>query len=256
MDLACCTWALSGTDREILTQLADVGFRTIDIKEESFRSPESLALIKELGLTIHCISGSFSIPQGTSLDHADAISRAQAVRAIQATIERAADVGASAAYVIPGEDSSHDALIRYTDSITYLADRAAELGQKMLIEHFPGKALPTIAGTLDYLRDLSHPNLYLLFDIGHAQLSNEEIHASIIAAGPLLGYVHLDDNDGQDDLHWGLLDGVMTKPSLQSAFDALEQIGYSGPASLELHWELPDPLDAIQRSWDVLQTLP
>jgi len=256
MNFACCTWALSGTEREILTQIADVGFRAIDIKEEDFRSPESLALIKELGLTVQCVSGSFSIPPNTALDHVDATARAQAVLAINAAIERAAEVDASAVYVIPGQDSSHDALVRYADSITYLADRAAELGQKMLIEHFPGTALPTIAETLDYLRGLDHPNLYLLFDIGHAQISHEEIHASILNAGPLLGYVHLDDNDGQGDLHCALLDGVMTEQSLVSVADALEQIGYTGPASLELHWELPDPLDAIQRSWDVLQKIP
>lgn len=255
MNLACCTWALSGEDKDILTQIADVGFRSIDIREQDFKDPASLALIEDLGLTINSVSGSFSIPEGTSLDHEDEDARATAVRAIELAIERSADLGAGAAYVIPGEDDSAEALNRYADSITHLADRAATLGQQMLVEHFPGKGLPTVAGTLAYLRKLNHPNLYLLYDIGHAQLSNEDIATSIADAGPLLGYFHLDDNDGVGDLHWALLDGVMTEASLVSAFTALDGIGYSGPASLEIQWELPDPLDAILRSWDILQRL-
>lgn len=259
MNLACCTWALSeaysGDERAILTQIANVGFTNIDIREQDFKDSASLALIKELGLSINCVSGSFSIPEGAALDHPDPDVRAAAVEAIESSIERADRLGATAAYVVPGEDESPEALERYADSITYLADRAAALGQKMLIEHFPGKGLPTITGTLEYIRGLGNPNLYLLYDIGHAQLSNEDIPSTIAAAGPLLGYFHLDDNDGQDDLHWSLLDGVMTQATLASAFTALQQIGYDGPASLELHWELPDPLDAIQRSWDILQTI-
>ena len=33
-----------------------------------------------------------------------------------------------------------------------------------------------------------------------------------------LGYVHLDDNDGINDLHWSLLEGVMTDESLRRDF--------------------------------------
>ena len=75
------------------------------------------------------------------------------------------------------------------------------------VEHFPGKALPTAAGTLEYLSRLNHPNLYLLLDTGHLQMSKEDPAAVIAAAGDRLGYVHLDDNDGEADLHWPLLDG-------------------------------------------------
>lgn len=232
-----------------------MGFQTIDIREADLQSDADLSLVQELGLTIHCLSASFSIPPNTSLDHVDAAARAQAVQAIDRAIQRAAEVGASAAYVIPCEDGHHDPLARYADSVTWLADRAAEQDIKLLIEHFPGKALPSVAKTLEFLREVNHPNLALLFDIGHSQISREDIHAAILNAGPLLGYVHLDDNDGKDDLHLALLDGVMEQESLAAAFDALQQIGYDGPASLELHWELPNPADALQRSWNILQQI-
>ncbi len=60
--------------------------------------------------------------------------------------------------------------------------------------------------------------------------------------------MHLDDNDGQGDLHLALYDGILTEPALRATFDALRRAGYSGRASLELHPDLPDPLDALRRS--------
>ena len=42
-------------------------------------------------------------------------------------------------------------------------------------------------------------------------MSGEDPEAVIANAGDRLGYVHLDDNDGLSDLHWSLLEGVMTE---------------------------------------------
>ena len=101
------------------------------------------------------------------------------------------------------------------------------------------------------MRAISHPNLYLLFDIGHAQISKEDPAAAIQAAGAQLGYVHLDDNDGVGDLHLGLTDGVLTEGVLQAALAALVNIGYDGEVSLELNPELEDPLTAIKKSREI-----
>ena len=70
-------------------------------------------------------------------------------------------------------------------------------------------------------------------------------------AGPLLGYVHLDDNDGSRDLHLGLTDGILTEAVLADSFAALKDIVYNSSLSLELHPGLPDPLDALRRSREV-----
>jgi len=113
-----------------------------------------------------------------------------------------------------------------------------------------------VTSTLVYLRGINHPNLYLLFDIGHAQITKEEPVAALHAAGDRLGYVHLDDNDGQRDLHWALLDGVLTRPVLRDTLAALDELHYTGGVSLELSSQLPDPHAAIQRSWQILTEVP
>ncbi|MEZ4657949.1 MAG: sugar phosphate isomerase/epimerase [Caldilineaceae bacterium] len=91
-----------------------------------------------------------------------------------------------------------------------------------------------MAATLDFIAQVGEPNLHLLLDVGHAQMTNEPIPAAIRRAGDRLCYVHLDDNDGVGDLHWALLDGVMTEQSLADTFKTLREIDYPGAISLEI----------------------
>lgn len=255
MKFACCTWALAGADVTILDRLAQLGFAWIDVRAIDFTADTSRDLIAAHGLQLSCVGLSFALPPGVTLDSADRAVRTQAMAAASIGLRHAAHLGADTTYIIPGLDASAPAIARYADAITTLADEAATLGIKLCIEHFPGRALPTIAGTLAYLREINHPNLYLLFDIGHAQMSKEEPVAALHAAGDRLGYVHLDDNDGQGDLHWALLDGVLTRTVLRDTLTTLDELQYTGGVSLELSPQLPDPYAAIQRSWQILREI-
>ena len=149
------------------------------------------------------------------------------------------------------EASSGD-LQRYRRSIAQLADEAAEFGIKLAIEHFPGMALPTAGDTLAFIHRIDHDNLYLLYDSGHIQISGEDPETVIKRAGDRLGYVHFDDNDGVSDLHWSLLDGVMTDESLLATLRALKAIGYAGALSLELNPALANPARSLSESREVL----
>jgi len=255
MKFACCTWALAGPEATILDRLAQLGFTWIDVRAIDFTTDASPSLIAAHGLQLSCVGLSFALPPGVSLDSAEPAVRARAIAVASTGLIHAALLSANTAYIIPGLDAAPQALTRYADAITTIADQAAELGIKLCVEHFPGRALPTIAGTLAYLRSINHPNLYLLFDIGHAQMSHEEPVAALQAAGDRLGYVHLDDNDGKGDLHWALLDGVLTRSVLRDTLMALDKLQYTGGVSLELSPQLPDPYNAIQRSWQILNAI-
>ena len=110
--------------------------------------------------------------------------------------------------MVPGEDPNR--LVHFGESMLQAADLAAERQVSLSIEHFPGKALPTAVGTLDYIRQLNHGNLYLLMDSGHLQLSAKTPPPSLTSGRPTRLRPPRDDNDGQDDLHWALCDGVLT----------------------------------------------
>jgi len=254
MNFACCTWALSGDERTILDRISDIGCQWIDIQPSAFQNAASQEHLQQVGLNISCVGLSFGLPEGVTFDSPDPQIIEQAMTMAESTLDDAAQRGIRQIYIIPGLDDSLAGISRYGNAVTALAEYAGQRHIKLSIEHFPGRALPTIATTLDFVRAINHPNLYLLLDIGHAQMSHEDIPSAIDEAGSLLGYVHLDDNDGVGDLHWALLDGVMTADVLRDTFSALRGIGYAGGVSLELNPLLPDPLDAIRRSWAIIRS--
>lgn len=255
MTISCCTWALGGAEADVLAGVASAGPRHIDHRPFDFRSAESRRLISDLELTPACMATGFGMPEGASLEGADADARAVAVEHTRRALEYAHETGMRRAYLLPGEEGDGESLRRYGESVTGLADVAAGYGIELSIEHFPGKALPTVQGTLDYIAGLGHDNLYLLFDIGHAQITKEDPAESVAAAGGRLGYVHLDDNDGRSDLHWALLDGVLTGDVLKNTLATLDEIGYDGPVSLEMNPGLPDPRAAIEDGYRLVHSV-
>ncbi|MCY4540044.1 MAG: sugar phosphate isomerase/epimerase [Chloroflexi bacterium] len=252
MKLACCAWALTGPEADVLRQIQDLGFGWIDLQPGDLRKDKDRRLATQLGLRVSCLGASFAMPVGASLDHADSRMRSGALEHVTKAIRHAATLGADTVYVIPGADDSPAALARFGNSLAELAEFASTLGIKFAVEHFPGTSLPTAKGTLAYIKGLGHPNLYLLYDSGHIQMTDENPSSVIHDAGECLAYVHFDDNDGAGDLHWALLDGVMTEETLTKTFRALEDIGYSGAISLELSPALQNPVDALARSRDII----
>jgi len=252
MHFSCCIWALTGPENENLQQMAELGFSWIDIQPSMLATTQSRMLARKLGLRISCVGASFGIPADAALDSPSPETRAAALAHMERSLEHAAALGAGAAYVIPGLDAGKDALRCYGDTVAAAAEMAQGHGIKLGIEHFPGRALDTAVATLEFVRSVGHPNLYLLYDSGHIQISGEDPATIIHDAGSRLGYVHLDDNNGQGDLHWSLLDGAMTAESLHQTFAALDAIGYDGGVSLELNSALPDPLAALTSSREIV----
>ncbi len=252
MRFSCCIWALTGPEDENLQKMSELGFGWIDIQPSMLATTQSRGLAQKLGLSVSCVGASFGLPDGAALDSPEARPRATALAHMESSLAHAASLGATSAYVIPGMDGSKAALGHYGDSVAAAAEIAQKHGLTLGIEHFPGKALDTAAATLEFVRAVAHPNLYLLFDSGHIQMRGEDPAAIIRQAGDRLSYVHLDDNDGVGDLHWSLLDGVMTEASLRGIFAALGDIGYDGGVSLELSARLPDPYAALKASREIV----
>ena len=241
MPLVACIWALTCPEEIALTQIADAGFTHIDIRPSGLQTPDLQQRAKDLGLAISCMAASAEMPAGASLAGDDPQpARDHVCRAF----EHAALLGATTAYLVPKGDDPD----RFAESLIPLADSAQNAGLKLAIEHFPGTFLPTVPLALEYLEKIGHANLYLLFDIGHAQMANENPADMIALAGDRLAYVHLDDNDGESDLHLGLCDGVLTPDALRSTFAALQSIHYTGNMSLELKSDIPNPLAALKKS--------
>ena len=60
--------------------------------------------------------------------------------------------------------------------------------------------------------------------------------------------MHLDDNNGKEDLHLPLCSGILTLKKLRELINALKNISYNGPLSLELQQNLHEPVNAMKNS--------
>jgi sugar phosphate isomerase/epimerase len=238
-----------------LKRLAGLGFHTVDICPSMQQSDQARAALKALELEVTCVSISHEAPLDSTFDSDDLRRVDSMVQHTQTGLKHALEVGAGCAYVVPGRTIDKHSLGRFAAGYAALAEYAQTLGVKLCIEHFPGTVLPTVVATLDFIKAVNHPNLYLLFDLGHAQMSSEDPATVLPLVGDRLGYIHLDDNDGVDDLHLALTDGVQTTESLVTFFKVLADVGYDGPVSLEMKQNLPDPFDAIRRSKALLTDL-
>ena len=176
----------------------------------------STPFLAETGrLLVQCAALGRGLPEGQTLDAADAAFRRAAVEQMKRQLTDAAQLGATCAYVIPGLDASDTALTHFAEACGLLADYAASRMLRLCVEHIPGRALPTAAATLAWLDALAHPNLSLLLDVGHCLITSEDSATIVRQAEARLGYVHLDDNDAKGDLHWPLLTGRLTRRDLE-----------------------------------------
>jgi sugar phosphate isomerase/epimerase len=272
MKLSCCVWALNYGRRsplrfwrrlrkrhrpetEILKDIARLGFTTIDIRPSFQKSEEAKLTLNELGLDVSCVALSHGAPKVSNFDSMEVNRINPIIQHTNAGLDHASTIGASFIYVVPGNEVDDQTRSNYADQLVSLAERGQNSGVKVCIEHFPNTLLPTVSATIDFIKEVDHPNLYLLFDIGHAQINKEDPAKVIPMAGDRLGYVHLDDNDGFRDLHLALTDGVQTQESLADFLGVLADIHYDGPMSLEIHAGLPNPLDAIRRSKKIVEDL-
>ena len=248
MYLSCCVWALTAHPSKVLSDMRSLGFHRIDIRPDFPMEEDVQTLRDSFSLSVSSVAASFGVPEDAALEGSDAGARSRGVAHVESVVKQCAALGGNAVYLVPGKDDSPAALSRYANSLEQAAEDAARHGVRLCIEHFPGTALPTASATLEFIDAIDHPNLGLLFDIGHVQMTDEDPAAVINSAGSRLYYVHLDDNDGQGDLHWALLDGVLTTETLRDTFRALQDIGYDGAVSLELSPLLDNPYQALERS--------
>lgn len=88
-----------------------------------------------------------------------------------------------------------------------LASYAALLGVTIAIENM-WEFDPYLIG--DVLKTVDHPRLRACLDVGHAHLySRVPFDTWVRVTAPYLVHVHLNNNDGEDDVHRGLADGVL-----------------------------------------------
>lgn len=240
-----------------IQQARDLGFTYADVRAVADRPQGDLEALADSGLLVWCAAVGQRLPEGLALDAADLSARRAALDLTRQHIADAARLGATQCYVVPGHDASPVGLERFADSCRALADYSAARMVGLCVEHVPGRALPTVAAALAWLERVAHDEIQLLLDVGHCLITDEDPAQAVVAAGRRLGYVHLDDNDSVEDLHWPLLTGRLTADLLEAVLTVLGVSGYGGGLALELNPNNPDPVRALREGRQiVLQMAP
>ena len=250
LDGALCLWGV--TDPPVVATRFTVacGFQSVDV-----RPGYSVIPVVDRMLPVTCMAVAHLMPDGAALDATDRLARLKAVEHVRHGILEAQMLGVPDIYVSPPDTADELSLSAYGASVLTLAEEAGRVGVRVGIEHFPGRGLPTVNTTLDFIRDINHPNLYLLLDIGHNQIASESVPEAIETAGDRLLYVHVNDNDGRNDMHLGLLEGVQREDTLQAALQAVSECPYVQSVSIEVSSKLDNPQRSIRNSLDILRRL-
>ena len=234
---------------------AGLGFASVDVVALEERPEADREALADAGVVVRCAAVGRGLPAGCTLDAADAGLRRDALERMRRQVADAARLGATCAYIVSGMDGSAAGLDYFAEACGLLADYAASRMVRLCVEPIPGRALPAAAAALAWLRRVAHANLGLLLDVGHCLIAGEDAAAAARAAGPLLAYVHLDDNDGAGDVHWPLLTGRLTAARLAELAAGLREIAFTGGISLELKTPAAERPEALRRSKEVAERI-
>jgi L-ribulose-5-phosphate 3-epimerase len=141
---------------------------------------------------------------------------------------------------------------RLAAGLASLARFAADRGVAIGFEPEPGMHVEDLAGFERIRRLVDHPALRLTLDVGHAHMTEPSAADAVRACAADLVNVHLEGMDRRRHDH--LLPGEGDL-DLGGVVAALREVGYEGPANLELSRHSHMAVDAARRAIEFFRPL-
>ena len=203
--------------------------------------PSMRQLLQEHGMAVSAVStGRVFAERGVWMTNADPKVRARAVEIIKGLTDVAAAIGASRINVgrvrglVADDERRETAEARFFEAIRDCAAYAAARDITIVVEPVNRYEINYINSVLpdgiDVVSRLGLPNVKLMPDVFHMNIEDASIAGSLLAAGPLVGYVHLADSN-----RWAPGQG---HTDFDAIIEALATIGYDDWAAVEI---LPYP---------------
>jgi sugar phosphate isomerase/epimerase len=231
---------------ESLALLAHHGYAAAELMVRDparLDAAEIRRLASDAGLTIPAIStGQLRKEDGLSLCHPDPAIRQQSVDRTMRVIDFAAEFGAQ---VNIGTLRGHlpagrePALAAARESFEMILDHAAAVGVRVAVEpqcRYVINWLNTVQEAVDWNAQFGERQPSVLFDLYHAMLEEQSVHAALIRACPFVTWVQFSDTNrrapGQG--HWNFAETLRV----------LGALGYEGFISIEC-LQIPDSETAL-----------
>jgi len=150
---------------------------------------------------------------------------------------------------IPFDRDWEVAFDRWQERLVRAADQT---GTELAIETEPGQFIETSAALVELLDEVDHPRLGANLDIGHAVCMGENPADSVRLLGRRLKHLHLEDI--KDRRHYHLIPGLGDM-DFASVRQALDEVGYSRAAAVELYTYADEPDRAVREAFAALSPL-
>ena len=130
------------------------------------------------------------------------------------------------------------------ENLRFAADALAKEGLSLLVEFINRKDIPsfflhTSAQTLYLIEEVARPNLFMQYDIYHAQREEGELAATLRAHMARIGHIQIADNPGRHQPGTGEI-------NFPFLFREIDRLGYQGHIGLEY---VPEPDTLASLAW-------
>jgi sugar phosphate isomerase/epimerase len=254
-----------------LRLIAELGYRSVGITLDHMHlNPyagghdadvaEAAALCRQLGLVPVVETGARYLldpwrkHRPTLLDDT-AAGRAHRMDFLERAVRVAERLGAGVVSLWSGEGAGESEALdaRLCDGLRALCARAADAGVVLALEPEPGHWVEDLAGWERVRARVDHPALRMTLDVGHAHLTEPEgAAAAVRRAAGWIANVHLEGM--RRPVHEHLFPGEGDL-DLAACVWALRDVGYAGPATLELSRHSHAAVDVARRAREFCRTL-
>jgi sugar phosphate isomerase/epimerase len=233
MKIGCYSAAVVGeTLAEKLAAVKTIGydFLELTLPQETMDALDEAGMkaIRQTAETVGLPIGSLSLGafSGFAAACKEEATRADKLETVTKAIDLASVCGAKVVLCASWEpEGGPEVLERYRQYLPPLADRAAEKGVRLAIEHIGSSAfLNSPTGVKKIAQAVNHPAVGVYYDIGNAIHAGEDPVAAISRLGSLIFQVHLK----------GIGDRPLARMPLDAILEALNAMGYTGSAATEV----------------------
>lgn len=234
----CLIWTdkWSNDALNLIDRVASLGFDAIEITMRDLPAIDDRQVKRRLnaaGIKAVCVTG---IPKIADLTSPEKTIRAEGVKILRATFEKAAELGSDLVTGVTyapwnklvGRGPTKDELAWSAEALGEVARYARNLGIRLGIEavnRYETYVINTAAQARNFVDSIGEPNVGIHLDTFHMNIEEKSLPNAIRIAGDKLFHLHAIENDrgvpGTGHLDW---DGL---------FSALAEIGYNGLTGIE-----------------------
>lgn len=177
------------------------------------------------------------------------------VEGLKASAEAAHRLGTQVLIVTTGQEIPGKPRAEQHANIVAALSEAAPIAERegitlvleplnVLVDH-RGYYLSTSAEGFEILREVGSPNVKLLYDIYHQQITEGHLIATIQANIGLIGHFHAADNPGRHEFGTGEI-------NYRNVLKAIDETGYTGWVGLE-YAPVADPAETLREALAIAQ---